>query len=82
MHTQTIKNPDLPHSDLRRARAAAMNIIPTSTGAPERKLVITVWLWLDGYSAYRPDRFSDRLAVEGKSTTGPSPVFRVLRLVR
>jgi glyceraldehyde 3-phosphate dehydrogenase len=24
---------DLPHSDLRRARAAAMNIIPTSTGA-------------------------------------------------
>src|SRR5690606_1117677 len=24
---------DLPHSDLRRARAAAVNIIPTSTGA-------------------------------------------------
>jgi glyceraldehyde 3-phosphate dehydrogenase len=24
---------DLPHSDLRRARAAAINIIPTSTGA-------------------------------------------------
>jgi glyceraldehyde 3-phosphate dehydrogenase len=24
---------DLPHSDLRRARAAALNIIPTSTGA-------------------------------------------------
>lgn len=24
---------DLPHSDLRRARAAAMNIVPTSTGA-------------------------------------------------
>ena len=24
---------DLPHKDLRRARAAAMNIIPTSTGA-------------------------------------------------
>ena len=24
---------DLPHSDLRRARAAAQNIIPTSTGA-------------------------------------------------
>src|SRR5258708_22277132 len=24
---------DLPHKDLRRARAAAMNLIPTSTGA-------------------------------------------------
>ena len=24
---------DLPHKDLRRARAAAMNIIPTTTGA-------------------------------------------------
>ncbi len=24
---------DLPHSDLRRARAAALSIIPTSTGA-------------------------------------------------
>src|SRR5947207_2591098 len=24
---------DLPHSDLRRARAAAINVIPTSTGA-------------------------------------------------
>ena len=24
---------DLPHEDLRRARAAAINLIPTSTGA-------------------------------------------------
>ena len=24
---------DLPHSDLRRARSAAINLIPTSTGA-------------------------------------------------
>jgi len=32
---------DLPHSDLRRARAAALNIIPTSTGAARAlKLVI------------------------------------------
>jgi glyceraldehyde 3-phosphate dehydrogenase len=32
---------DLPHSDLRRARAAAMNIIPTTTGAARAlKLVI------------------------------------------
>src|SRR4029434_6755064 len=26
---------DLPHKDLRRARAAAINLIPTSTGAAE-----------------------------------------------
>ena len=26
---------DLPHKDLRRARAAAMNLIPTSTGAAQ-----------------------------------------------
>ena len=32
---------DLPHSDLRRARAAAMNVIPTTTGAARAlKLVI------------------------------------------
>jgi glyceraldehyde 3-phosphate dehydrogenase len=24
---------DMPHSDLRRARAAALNLVPTSTGA-------------------------------------------------
>jgi len=27
---------DLPHRDLRRARAAALNIIPTTTGAAKR----------------------------------------------
>ncbi len=32
-YTNDQKVLDLPHSDLRRARAAAMNIIPTSTGA-------------------------------------------------
>jgi len=32
-YTNDQKILDLPHSDLRRARAAAMNIIPTSTGA-------------------------------------------------
>ena len=35
IHSYTNDQPivDFPHSDLRRARAAAMNIIPTSTGA-------------------------------------------------
>ncbi|MDD5148552.1 MAG: type I glyceraldehyde-3-phosphate dehydrogenase, partial [Candidatus ainarchaeum sp.] len=32
-YTNDQKILDLPHKDLRRARAAAMNIIPTSTGA-------------------------------------------------
>ena len=40
-YTNDQKILDLPHSDLRRARAAAMSIIPTSTGAARAlKLVI------------------------------------------
>jgi glyceraldehyde 3-phosphate dehydrogenase len=40
-YTNDQKILDLPHSDLRRARAAAMNIIPTTTGAAKAiKLVI------------------------------------------
>lgn len=40
-YTNDQKILDLPHSDLRRARAAALNIIPTSTGAAKAiKLVI------------------------------------------
>ena len=31
---------DFPHKDLRRARAAAQNIIPTTTGAADRKSVV------------------------------------------
>lgn len=47
---------DLPHSDLRRARAAALNIIPTSTGAAKAlKLVIPDMAGrLDGYSLRVP----------------------------
>ena len=33
---------DLPHSDLRRARAAAINIIPTSTGAARTFLMLHI----------------------------------------
>src|SRR5438105_14965777 len=32
-YTNDQRTLDLPHSDLRRARAAAINLIPTSTGA-------------------------------------------------
>lgn len=47
---------DLPHSDLRRARAAALNIIPTTTGAARAlKLVIPDMAGrLDGYALRVP----------------------------
>lgn len=47
---------DLPHNDLRRARAAAMNIIPTTTGAAKAlKLVIPELAGkFDGYALRVP----------------------------
>lgn len=55
-YTNDQKILDLPHSDLRRARAAALNIIPTSTGAARAlKLVIPEMAGkLDGYSLRVP----------------------------
>jgi glyceraldehyde 3-phosphate dehydrogenase len=55
-YTNDQKILDLPHSDLRRARAAAMNIIPTSTGAAKAlKLVMPEMAGrLDGYSLRVP----------------------------
>jgi len=55
-YTNDQKILDLPHSDLRRARAAAMSIIPTSTGAARAlKLVIPDLAGkLDGYALRVP----------------------------
>jgi glyceraldehyde 3-phosphate dehydrogenase len=55
-YTNDQKILDLPHSDLRRARAAAMSIIPTSTGAAKAlKLVIPDMTGkLDGYALRVP----------------------------
>jgi glyceraldehyde 3-phosphate dehydrogenase len=55
-YTNDQKILDLPHSDLRRARAAALNIIPTTTGAAKAiKLVIPDLAGkLDGYSLRVP----------------------------
>lgn len=55
-YTNDQKILDLPHSDLRRARAAAMNIIPTTTGAAKAiSLVIPEMAGkLDGYALRVP----------------------------
>lgn len=55
-YTNDQKILDLPHSDLRRARAAAMSIIPTSTGAARAlKLVIPEMAGkMDGYALRVP----------------------------
>src|SRR5512139_31875 len=55
-YTNDQKILDLPHSDLRRARAAAMSIIPTSTGAAKAiKLVIPSLAGkFDGYALRVP----------------------------
>ncbi len=55
-YTNDQKILDLPHSDLRRARAAAMNIIPTTTGAAKALALIIPELKgkFDGYALRVP----------------------------
>jgi glyceraldehyde 3-phosphate dehydrogenase len=55
-YTNDQKILDLPHSDLRRARAAAMNIIPTTTGAAKaiRLVIPELSGKLDGYALRVP----------------------------
>ncbi len=55
-YTNDQKILDLPHSDLRRARAAAMNIIPTTTGAAKAISLVIPDLKgkFDGYSLRVP----------------------------
>ncbi len=65
---------DLPHSDLRRARAAAVNVIPTSTGAAKAiGLVIPEMKGrLDGISMRVPvsdGSATDLVALVGRETT-------------
>jgi glyceraldehyde 3-phosphate dehydrogenase len=65
---------DAPHSDLRRARAAAMSIVPTTTGAAKAVGLVLPHLKgkLDGYSLRvpTPDGSLTDLACElGRETT-------------
>ncbi len=55
-YTNDQKILDLPHSDLRRARAAAMNIIPTTTGAAKAIFLVIPDLKgkFDGYALRVP----------------------------
>ncbi len=65
---------DFPHKDLRRARAAALNMIPTTTGAAKAIGLVMPQLKgkLDGYSMRVPTpdvSVVDLVAVLDKSTT-------------
>ncbi|MBI4534826.1 MAG: type I glyceraldehyde-3-phosphate dehydrogenase [Ignavibacteriae bacterium] len=65
---------DLPHSDLRRARAAALSIIPTTTGAARAvgKVIPDLKGKLDGFALRVPTpdaSITDFVAVLKKSTT-------------
>lgn len=65
---------DLPHKDLRRARAAAANIIPTTTGAAKTvgKVIPSLAGKLDGFALRVPTpdgSITDFVAVLKKETT-------------
>jgi glyceraldehyde 3-phosphate dehydrogenase len=85
IHSYTNDQPvlDFPHKDLRRARAAAVNMIPTSTGAAKAIGLVMPDLKgkLDGYSMRVPTpdvSVVDLVAVTEKNTTAEE-VNKVLK---
>ena len=74
---------DLPHKDLRRARAAALNMIPTSTGAAKAigKMIPELNGKLDGISVRVPTPTVSLLdlVVEVKKNTTKEEVNEVFK---
>jgi glyceraldehyde 3-phosphate dehydrogenase len=73
-YTQDQNLQDGPHSDLRRARAAALNIVPTSTGAAKAIGLVLPQLKgkLDGYALRVPiptGSATDLTVTVGRDTT-------------
>lgn len=73
-YTNDQRTLDLPHSDLRRARAAAVNIIPTTTGAAKAvgKVLPELKGLMDGFSLRVPTpdgSITDFVATLKKETT-------------
>ncbi len=73
-YTNDQKLLDLPHSDLRRARAAAVSIIPTSTGAAKAvgKVIPQLSGMLDGFALRVPTpngSITDLVAILKKEVT-------------
>ncbi|MGQ0481669.1 MAG: type I glyceraldehyde-3-phosphate dehydrogenase [Pseudonocardia sp.] len=73
-YTQDQNLQDGPHKDLRRARAAALNIVPTSTGAAKAIALVMPHLKgkLDGYALRVPiptGSATDLTATVGRDTT-------------
>jgi len=69
-YTQDQNLQDAPHKDLRRARAAAINMVPTTTGAAKAVALVLPELKgkLDGYAMRIPiaDRFRHRPHLRGR----------------
>jgi glyceraldehyde 3-phosphate dehydrogenase len=73
-YTQDQNLQDAPHSDLRRARAAAINVVPTSTGAAKAISLVLPELKgkLDGYALRVPiptGSVTDLTVTVGRGTT-------------